>query len=220
MDESSHSEGLASHAVPESCLGVRKGVVEALTGAGAGRVLSSVIFIVPGADVVPTGGRQHRVRRNCEMRTGRAESETPRTHRSTLRGSREIPRLAWRTPGPRFEPLRGTRAMPGLGKSDGFVVPAKSSNKAGGAPPAAERMEGRSPAKGNLLTRHSYRTQSRTELPQVRQRVRRALCARALSLAARARCGNSARRDPCGGAVGSHRPLPRQPLENGAVSTG
>ena len=94
MDESSNSEGLASHAVPESCLGVRKGVVEALTGAGAGRVLSSVIFIVLGADVVPTGGRQHRACRNREMRAGRAESETPRTHRSTLCGSREAPWLA------------------------------------------------------------------------------------------------------------------------------
>jgi hypothetical protein len=175
MDESSYSEGLASHIFPESCLGVREGAVEALTGAGAGRVSSSEIPIVLGADAVLTGGRQHRACRHREMCPDLTESKTLRTHRSTSRGSREIPRLAWRTPGPRFEPLRGTRAMHGLGKSDGFVVPAKFSNKAGGAPPAAERI----PAKGNLLKRHSYRTQSRTELPQVRQWVRRVLSARA-----------------------------------------
>jgi len=41
MDESSHGEGLASHVVPESCLGVRKVAVEALTGCAgkAGEVL-------------------------------------------------------------------------------------------------------------------------------------------------------------------------------------
>jgi len=179
MDASSYSEGLASHTFPESCVVSRKAADEALTGAGAGRVSSSEIATVLGADAVLSGGRQHLACRKREMCPDLTESEAPRTHRSTSRGSREIPRLAWHTPGPRFEPLWGTRAMHGLGKSDGFVVPAKSSNKAGGAPPAAERMEGRSPAKRNLLKRHSYRTQSRTELPQVRQRVRRALYARA-----------------------------------------
>ena len=175
MDASSYSEGLASHTFPESCVVSREAASEALTEAGAGRVLSSEIPIVLGADVVLTGGRQHLACRYRGMCPDLTESETPRTHRSALRGSREIPRLAWHVPGPRFEPLWGTRAMHGLGKSDGFVVPAKSSNNVGGAPPAAERMVGRSPAKGNLLTCHSYRTQSRTELPQVRQWVRRAL---------------------------------------------
>jgi hypothetical protein len=36
----SHSEGVASHAGPESCGGVRKGDSEALTGVRAGRVLN------------------------------------------------------------------------------------------------------------------------------------------------------------------------------------
>ena len=95
MDESSYSEGLASHTFPESCLGVRKGAVEALTGADVGRVLSSEILIVSGADAVASCGRQYRACRQSEMRPGPAESETPRTRRSTSRGSREIPRLAW-----------------------------------------------------------------------------------------------------------------------------
>ena len=177
--KASCGEGVASHTGPESCGDDRKVVVEALTGERAGWVLSLEILTVRDADALMSCGRPRRAIREREVRTGPAGSKTPCTHRSTSRGSREIPRLAWLTPGPRFEPLRGTRAMHGLGKSDGFVVPAKSSNKADGAPPAAERMEGRSPAKGNLLKRHSYRTQSRTELPLVRQRVRRALFARA-----------------------------------------
>ena len=56
MDESSYGEGLASHALPESCGHAREGMVEALTGAGAGRVLSSEILIVRSC------------RRGCVMR--------------------------------------------------------------------------------------------------------------------------------------------------------
>jgi hypothetical protein len=47
----SHRKGLASHPDPESCDGRREAAVEALTGAPAGRVLSSEIshFRVPTA---------------------------------------------------------------------------------------------------------------------------------------------------------------------------
>ena len=48
MDASSYSEGSASHTFPESCVGVHEGVGEALTGAGAGRVLSSEILTFSG----------------------------------------------------------------------------------------------------------------------------------------------------------------------------
>jgi hypothetical protein len=54
--------------------------------------------------------------------------------------------------------------MHGSGKSDGFIVPAKSSNKAVGAPVAAERMEGRNPAKGSLAAAEQGRTQRRVSL--------------------------------------------------------
>ena len=47
-----YSEGLAVHADPESCVGLRKGAGEALTGARAGRVLSRVKRNVWGADAV------------------------------------------------------------------------------------------------------------------------------------------------------------------------
>jgi RNA-directed DNA polymerase len=66
--------------------------------------------------------------------------------------------------------------MHGPQKSDGFVVPAKSSNNAANA--AAEMMEGRSPAKGNTNQQNALRTQSRdigahSALDRVREVARR-----------------------------------------------
>ena len=91
--EVSYGEGLASHTGPESCAVVREGRGEALTGEGAGRVSSRENGgQLRGADAVDTGGRPHRVRRYRETRTNPARSETPSTHQSTSRGSREIPR--------------------------------------------------------------------------------------------------------------------------------
>lgn len=60
------------------------------------------------------------------------------------------------------------------GKSDWPVVPEKSANKAGGAPPAAERVEGRGQAKGNLIERSSHRAQNRDRLSPALDRVRQA----------------------------------------------
>jgi RNA-directed DNA polymerase len=52
----SYGEGLASHTGPESCVGVRKGDNEALTGVRAGRVLNREIADPPsgGHSGVPT----------------------------------------------------------------------------------------------------------------------------------------------------------------------
>jgi hypothetical protein len=69
---------------------------------------------------------------------------------------------------------RGTTVMYELGKSDGFVVPAKLPNEAGDAPPAAEGVEGRSPAKGNFVAGRQHRTQCRLELLTTFDEVRRA----------------------------------------------
>jgi hypothetical protein len=85
------NQGIASQVGPESCGGVRKGALEALTGEGAGRVLSLENLILRGADAVLTGGRQQRVIRDGKDEPHPAWSETPRTHRSISRGSREIP---------------------------------------------------------------------------------------------------------------------------------
>src|SRR6202163_2027229 len=60
----------------------------------------------------------------------------------------------------------------GPGKSDSPVVPEKSPNKAG--QPAAEGMEGRGRAKGNLPQQNASRIQSRTDAPSALERGRQA----------------------------------------------
>jgi hypothetical protein len=88
-----YGEGVASHTGPESCAGIREGVGEALTGGGAGRVLSREIHEpLRGADAVEVGGRPHRLRRECEAQADPARSKTPGMHPITSHGNREIPR--------------------------------------------------------------------------------------------------------------------------------
>ena len=67
----------------------------------------------------------------------------------------------WRR-GPRRESQGNKTAMYGHGKSDSPEVPEKSSNKGDGAPPLAERAEGRGLAKGNLLRQNKSRTLGRS----------------------------------------------------------
>ena len=68
----------------------------------------------------------------------------------------------------------------GLGKSDRPTVPEKSPNNAGKAvhyvqaKPAAEGMEGRGLAKGNLPQQNASRIQSRSDAPSALERVRQA----------------------------------------------
>ena len=95
----SYVERLATYDGPESCVHIREGVGEALTGVRAGRVSSRVIHaprrkvrVVRGAEAVETCRRPHRVCRDGEADTDPARSETPRTRGSTLHGNREIPR--------------------------------------------------------------------------------------------------------------------------------
>ncbi len=60
----------------------------------------------------------------------------------------------------------------GPGKSDSPEVPTKSLNKAG--QPAAEGMEGRGLAKGNLPQQNASRTPSREDVLSALERVRQA----------------------------------------------
>lgn len=96
MDESSYREEKATHSDPESCAPGREAEGEALTGEGAGRVSSSEIVRIQGADTVRVSGRQHQVLRQSQAALDPAESETPSTHRSLVHGSREIPPLTAR----------------------------------------------------------------------------------------------------------------------------
>lgn len=175
----SYGEGLASHTGPKSCVGVRKGAGEALTGVHAGPVLSRVIVAPPqggllrGADVVEHSGRPHRQRCHGEAGGPRAVGrpgacmETPvrepgdPTGVCSRRGGRAHREVARRTP-----------MVNARGKSDSSVVPVKSPNKA--ATRAAEAMEGRGLAKGNSFERNARRTQCRESATSALERVRQA----------------------------------------------
>ena len=93
------SEGLATHADPESCiLVVREGTSEALTGVRAGQVLSREIeppsrkrWALLGADAVERSGRQNCKRRERETHLEPARSKSLSMHASTLSGNLEIP---------------------------------------------------------------------------------------------------------------------------------
>jgi hypothetical protein len=93
----SYGEGLAIHAGFESCIGVRKGAGEALTGVRTGQVLSREIeppsrkrWALLGADAVEASGWQHWGRRYRETLLDLARSETLCMCASTLSGNREV----------------------------------------------------------------------------------------------------------------------------------
>ncbi len=87
----SYVKGLAARSGPESCVVARKGRGEALTGEGAGRVLSRERTFLRGADAVRRCGRPHPEHRYREMPGNPARSETPSMHGNTSRENREIP---------------------------------------------------------------------------------------------------------------------------------
>ena len=89
----SYGEGVASHTGPESCAGVREGEREALTGEGAGRVLSRERTSLWDADAVEEGGRPHPGRRYRETPRSPARSETPSMSGHTSGENRESPWL-------------------------------------------------------------------------------------------------------------------------------
>jgi hypothetical protein len=87
----SYGEGVANHTGPESCVVVREGGGEALTGERAGQPLSRENGeSLSGADAVEGRGRQHRLLRHREQQLDPARSQTLRMHGSTLHGNREI----------------------------------------------------------------------------------------------------------------------------------
>ena len=70
-------EGVAIHGGPETCVGVREGVGEALTGGSAGWAIEPRNPWHRGADAVTKGGRQHRRQRYRELSSGPARSLEP-----------------------------------------------------------------------------------------------------------------------------------------------
>jgi hypothetical protein len=81
--------GLANRNDPESCSGVCKNAVEALTGESAGWVLSREKNLVWDADPVGERGRPQSMFRFGKKHWYPARSETPGMHGSNLRENRE-----------------------------------------------------------------------------------------------------------------------------------
>jgi hypothetical protein len=84
-------EGVAIHDGPEPCVGVPRGCSEASVGVHAGRAIEPRNNLVRGADVVLTGGRQHRQQRQRELLGDPARSENLGMCGISLRENREVP---------------------------------------------------------------------------------------------------------------------------------
>src|SRR4051812_39343283 len=149
-------EGVAIHGGPESCVGAREGVGEALAGARVGGLLSR--------EISSSGCRRRTTRRKAtspvasrEWSADPARSENPGMRGISMRENREARRPpvgaddapSWMVRGVAYRRLSGPRGegrwpypeMHGRRESDSRVVPAKSANKAG--KPAAEPVEER-----------------------------------------------------------------------------
>ena len=90
--------------------------------------------------------------------------------------------------------------MNGPRQSDRSVVPKKAANKGGAAALLAESLEERDLPKGNPHEQTNRRAQDRKRLQQAQARIRRmAQYVRTFIPKGRARCGNPACRELCGG---------------------
>lgn len=83
-------QGLATRGGPESCVGVREGVGEALAGVLVGWAIDPRNQWHRGADAVMKCGRQHRRQRFRELSSDPARSKTPGMRGSSVRENREV----------------------------------------------------------------------------------------------------------------------------------
>jgi hypothetical protein len=82
-------EGVAIHDGPESCVGVREGADEALTGVHAGRAIEPR-NANPGCRRCRRSGRQHRQQRYRELQADPAGSKNQGMRGVSLRENREV----------------------------------------------------------------------------------------------------------------------------------
>jgi len=87
-------EGVATHGGPESCVGVREGVGEALAGVSVGWAIEPRNQRVRGVDAVAKGGRPYRRQRYRELLADPAWSENLCMRGSSIRENGEIPWLS------------------------------------------------------------------------------------------------------------------------------
>ncbi len=171
-----HGKDPANHSGPESCGDAREGVAEALTGETGG----SAIEPRNPKSGTPTQLSDAEGKMNqgdsCESWGSSARPATLHTPGSFLHRSWEISAVPdATTPGDSGKAQCHTPEPRAVEKSDALILPGKPSNK-GNQP--AERVEGRSAAKGNAEQASASRTQSRTScastgLEGVRQAARR-----------------------------------------------
>ena len=132
--EEPYAEGVAIHGGPEPCVGDPRGRSEALDRGTHRPAIEPRNGVNRGADVVMTGGRQHRW-----WRYARVAGRTPRGRRTCacaelfMRENREIPLIA--LPPGTVRAARGrlrphARDARVVGSRTVCVVPAKPSNKA------------------------------------------------------------------------------------------
>jgi RNA-directed DNA polymerase len=167
-----HTEGVANHGDPESCDDDREVVGEALTGARAGRVLSREITREPGADAVPSCGRQHEAHRNTRG-VSRPGAVNDPEHARKL-SARELGDLHVTRAGNSGRPGRQNRTP--VDARRGEVGRVHSADEAIEQCPsrAAEVAEGRDSTKGNTGEQNMRRTQSRADMTRALERVREA----------------------------------------------
>jgi len=172
-----YGEGVASHTGPKSCEVDCKVDLEALIGVQTGRVLSSEITH-PGCRPCRDCGKATPPAAPTRVDGGTRGVEDLCTPGNSSHGNREIPVPPDRTdgrPGRSAKVTDRKAGMHGAGKSDGGVVPQKSTNNEACVPAAStESMEGRLPVKGNATQTTTLRTQSREVVSNGLERVRKA----------------------------------------------
>ena len=89
-----YSEGLASHTGPESCVGVREGTDEALTGVHIGQVLSCEMETSGTPTLLSEAEGNTQGSDIRELSCGPAQSETLSMCGNSLHGNREIPGIS------------------------------------------------------------------------------------------------------------------------------
>ncbi len=89
--EEPYIEGVATHDGPESCVGFREEVGEALTGVRIGWDIEPRNLIDRGADAVHAGGRPHSLARYRKRQVDPARSKTLCMCGTSMRENREIP---------------------------------------------------------------------------------------------------------------------------------
>jgi len=89
--EEPYVEGVANHDGPESCVGIRKGAGEALTGVHIGRAIEPRNHSLRGADAVVGAEGNTGISAIRELEPGPARSKNPCMCGVSMRENREIP---------------------------------------------------------------------------------------------------------------------------------